>query len=489
MSRGMLVWGGFFLLCLLPAAAQDRMTAGLTLSDPSGGAGLAPTNRTATLLIGDKVPREAPTLDGDLPAFCGMYEAQAIGGDKGNGSASGPAFTITSSGNDIWGKSDQCYFMSSAVAGDFSMICRVVNFNSKNEWGKVGIMCRESDAAGSPFVAMLSTEKQPYHFEWRGKPDTDAGGGSSGKSAYPCLLKLERIGNKFRGYYAPEGQKWTEIGNGVDIKLPIRCLLGFTVSSHDNKQRATARVEVVSGRGIATVRGDAVQFVNDEYRVLENAKKVVVKVSHFGGAPGEVTVPWSTRSGTATDGKDYTGGKGTLSWGRDDTAAKEISIPIIDNTEENKERTFSVSLGPPTGGAVLGRPNQAMVTILDDDGPGYVRFENPMYSVLEPEKFAKINVVREAGRRGKITVVCSLAGGSAKAGVNYKETTQTLTWNDGDTKPKTLLVPMIWPDRTIAGGGGGNADDILSVKADPKKKDEPTKKADPKKKDTGKEEE
>jgi hypothetical protein len=212
-------------------------------------------------------------------------------------------------------------------------------------------------------------------------------------------------------------------------------------------------------------------------------------VGAVGGAPGEVTVPWSTRSGTATDGKDYTAGKGTLSWGRDDTAVKEISIPIMDNNEENKEKTFSVSLGPPTGGAVLGRPNQAMVIILDDDGPGYVRFEKPMYSVLEPEKFAKVNVVREAGRRGKISVVCTVAGGSAKAGVNYKETTQTLTWNDGDTKPKTLLVPMIWPDRTVAGGGRGEADDILSVKADTKKKDEPGKKADPKKKDTGKEEE
>jgi hypothetical protein len=46
---------------------------------------------------------------------------------------------------------------------------------------------------------------------------------------------------------------------------------------------------------------------------------------------------------------------------------------------------------------------------------------------------------------------------------------------------------MIWPDRAVAGGGGG-ADDILSIKADTKKKDE-AKKADPKKKDTGKEEE
>jgi hypothetical protein len=417
MSRGVLLPIALFVLCLPPAAAQDRMTANLTLSDPTGGAALAPSNRTATLLVGDKAPQQGSALDSDLPAFCGVYEAQAIGGDKGQASASGSGFTITSCGNDIWGKSDQCYFMSSAVAGDFSMICRVVSLNSRNEWTKVGVMCRETEAAGSPYVAMLGTEKQTYHFQWRGKADQDSVAKSSGKSTYPCLLKLERIGDKFRGYYAPEGQKWTDIGS-MDVKLPTRCLLGFTVTSHDAKQRAMARIEVVGGRGVATVRGDAVQFERDEYRVLESAKKVVLKVSHFGGAPGEVTVPWSTRSGTASDGKEFTAGKGTLSWKRDDTTPQEIPIPITDDKEESKEKTFSVSLGPPTGGAVLGRPNQAMVIIVDDDGPGYVRFEKPMYSVLEPEKFAKVNVVREAGCRGKISIVCSVAGGTAKATLN-----------------------------------------------------------------------
>ena len=79
---------------------------------------------------------------------------------------------------------------------------------------------------------------------------------------------------------------------------------------------------------------------------------------------GTVTVQYATSDGTATAGEDYTTTTGTLTFSPNETA-KTVSVPIIDDTEEDSGETVTLTLSNPTG-AVLGDA-EATGTILNTE--------------------------------------------------------------------------------------------------------------------------
>ena len=104
---------------------------------------------------------------------------------------------------------------------------------------------------------------------------------------------------------------------------------------------------------------------------------VTVIVSGSAASQGAVTVMYSITDGTAS-GTDYTVPSpaslvftvAELSGG---TATKNISIPIMDDTTDESDETFTVTLEVPTGAAadsfMLGSPSSSTVTIMANDGP------------------------------------------------------------------------------------------------------------------------
>lgn len=99
------------------------------------------------------------------------------------------------------------------------------------------------------------------------------------------------------------------------------------------------------------------------YAVAQAAGSVTIKVNRGGGSAGAVSVRFATASGTARARADYAPRRGTLSWASGDVAAKDIVIPISNTTPFAGSRTFSVSLSKAGGGATLGAPRSAAVTI------------------------------------------------------------------------------------------------------------------------------
>lgn len=108
------------------------------------------------------------------------------------------------------------------------------------------------------------------------------------------------------------------------------------------------------------------QFANSEIPVTEGGTASLV-VTRTGGSAGRVTVAYNTGAGSATAGADYTPATGTLVWENGDTAAKSIPVATIDDTAVEGPESFFVNLTNPTGGAILGNPNVAVVTINDND--------------------------------------------------------------------------------------------------------------------------
>src|SRR5439155_7205113 len=67
----------------------------------------------------------------------------------------------------------------------------------------------------------------------------------------------------------------------------------------------------------------------------------------------DVTIHYQTVDGTAIGGVDYAKMSGTIIIPAGDTSAT-LLIPIIGNTIDQANRSFSVQLSNPTGGATLG---------------------------------------------------------------------------------------------------------------------------------------
>jgi hypothetical protein len=123
---------------------------------------------------------------------------------------------------------------------------------------------------------------------------------------------------------------------------------------------------IANAQGTGTIVNDdsngKLQFSNPTYSVSEDAGSVVVAVNRVDGATGTVTVDYATSNGTAAAGSDYTATSGTLTFNQGEIS-KSFSVPIVNDNLFEVEETASLTLSNLTGGATLGNPTAATLTI------------------------------------------------------------------------------------------------------------------------------
>jgi Calx-beta domain len=111
----------------------------------------------------------------------------------------------------------------------------------------------------------------------------------------------------------------------------------------------------------------ALQLTSSSYSVGEAAGLATVTVTRGGGSlGGPVTVDYTTNDATAIAGSDYTATSGTLTFGPGELA-KSFTVPVTSDSAAEGDELFQVILSNPAGGAILGTPAGASVTITDDD--------------------------------------------------------------------------------------------------------------------------
>ena len=109
------------------------------------------------------------------------------------------------------------------------------------------------------------------------------------------------------------------------------------------------------------------RFGQSQVEVGEGAGMATLMVMRMGGDDGAVSVEYQTSDGSATAGMDYTPANGTLDWADNDDDPKFITVPILNDNIEEADETVNVMLSSPGGGATLGAPSTATLTITDDD--------------------------------------------------------------------------------------------------------------------------
>ena len=146
-------------------------------------------------------------------------------------------------------------------------------------------------------------------------------------------------------------------------------------------------------------------------------------------AAGEQTVrvSYGTAGGTATEGTDYSGASGTLTFAPGDTE-KTISVQTRGDETDEPDETFSVALSDPNGATL--QDGTATGTIVDDDVPS-LSIADATAVEGETARFA----VR-LGPAGEQTVTVSYgtAGGTATEGTDYDGASGTLTFAPGETE-------------------------------------------------------
>ena len=123
---------------------------------------------------------------------------------------------------------------------------------------------------------------------------------------------------------------------------------------------ATATVNILETAGLS--------FGAADYPITELDGAATITVHRQFGSHGVVTVNYATSDETATQPSDYTVTSGTLTWADGDTADKTFAVPIINDTINEGNETFHLTLSGATGNAELGAQATATVTIAKSDG-------------------------------------------------------------------------------------------------------------------------
>jgi uncharacterized delta-60 repeat protein len=255
--------------------------------------------------------------------------------------------------------------------------------------------------------------------------------------------------------YNSDGSLDTSFGTGGEVITPIGSSATDTVTGL--AQQADGKLLVTGTSGtpgqFATARflgepttssaSGVLQFDATGYRVNENAGTVAITVTRTGGSAGTVTVQYATADGTAVAGTNYTATSNTLTFGPGETS-KTFNIAVRDDGVFGPDKTVTLSLSTPGGGATLGSPATAVLTIVNVDSaqPSQLQFSAAASSVAEKAGSATITVTRSGGSDGTVTVQYATADGTAHAGVNYTAVSGPLTFGPGETS-KTFTIPIL----------------------------------------------
>jgi uncharacterized delta-60 repeat protein len=113
---------------------------------------------------------------------------------------------------------------------------------------------------------------------------------------------------------------------------------------------------------------DPISFTASAYSSLESSGAATISVTRGGDISSAATIQFATSDGTAKAGKNYAARTGTLSFSAGQANASFVVPLIDDNVFQSPNLSLNLTLSNPQGGgAILGNPTTAVLTILESD--------------------------------------------------------------------------------------------------------------------------
>jgi hypothetical protein len=194
----------------------------------------------------------------------------------------GPAetYTMTGSGTDIWGTSDEFHFAFRQLDGIGSIIAKVESVGETDQWAKAGVMIRETLEQGSKHAIVCLTPSNGVAFQDRVNTDRDSFSAEQSGITAPHWVKLERdLSGDFTAYHSANGSTWERLGTPERIQMAKDTYIGLAVTAHN----ATATCEAIFSN--VTITGSVSgQWANQDIGIISNdAEPIYVAVSNTGG--------------------------------------------------------------------------------------------------------------------------------------------------------------------------------------------------------------
>jgi hypothetical protein len=211
---------------------------------------------------------------------------------------------------------------------------------------------------------------------------------------------------------------------------------GTGITTDIDGQTRDAVPDIGADEIVGGVMPGSLQFSSPTYIVGEGGGTATITVTRTGGTDGTVTVDYATvAGGTATGGAsctagiDYINASGTLTFVNGDNS-ETFNVTICNDATSESSETVNMALSNVTGGATIGTPSTAVLTITDDDVPPGSLSINDV-RMFEGNSGARnfVFTVTYTGPTVPVSVQYATSNGTATAGVDYLAASGTVTFN------------------------------------------------------------
>jgi len=260
----------------------------------------------------------------------------------------------------LWSNSDMGNaYSASVVVGDYAyglasggpyMNC-VSLFDGSLKWSQAGIVEGSVVASDGKLIILtgdgkfivLKADSSSYNTEGRAPYQMTfepyGGGSASGPRACAVLANGYMYCRDYGSYQQTNYVSFNECANLV--------CLNFGAGS-------------TGGPGV-------VQFGSSAFSVGQMAGSARITLTRTNGIVGAIAVNYATANGTGLAVTDYVATTGTLNFATDQ-ASQSFTVPILNAGVAGPDKTINLTLYNPTGGASLGSPTNAVLTIINDNG-------------------------------------------------------------------------------------------------------------------------
>jgi hypothetical protein len=198
-------------------------------------------------------------------------------------------FTLTGSGEDIWGTTDEFHFAYNKLTGPGAIIAKIDSLQDTKSWAKAGVMIRETLEPGSKHALAAVTSGEGVVSEGRLETDGESFGYAEEQVEAPHWVKLQRdqIGN-FTVSHSTDGSTWTPVKCAAAQNIPMNktVYVGLAVTAYGEKLTCQAVFSNV------TMDGNVADgpWVNRDIGIESNvAEPMYVEISNAGG-PSAIVV-------------------------------------------------------------------------------------------------------------------------------------------------------------------------------------------------------
>jgi hypothetical protein len=176
-------------------------------------------------------------------------------------------YTMTGSGVDIWGVTDEFHFAYKQLTGPGSITARVLSIDDTDVWAKAGVMIRNTLESDAKNTLTVITPSQGVSFQRRSEAGNESISVTEPGVTAPQWVKIERdISGNIISSYSSNGSNWTQLSTDV-LNMNATVYIGLVVTSHNAAETCQAVFSNV------TITGNVSQepWMNQDIGILSNA--------------------------------------------------------------------------------------------------------------------------------------------------------------------------------------------------------------------------